>query len=540
MYKNKLSKYQNKLKQYGGLSCPYKVNDQIVLTDSNDAALLYKIGTIIKIHYNVPEGAYYFNPICNKVDVNIDGKIHSVSTLDIKKISDLTPELMLSIKIDTIPPDTIKEIFKNLTMNDLIKIYNNTNRIQFREVINEYPFDFYEVPIPANMTLREFKDIFGNAIGINLTNHTNINDNDFNNDILPRTLYINSSNTRQLKVNISRCNILTDNAFIPLNNYIHTLDMSRCNQQTITDAAFVHLRNVHTLIMSVCNQQTITDAAFVYLRNVHTLDMSWCRQVNITDAAFVHLMNVHTLIMSECNQQTITDAAFIPLTNVHTLDMSYCNQETITDAAFVHLKGVHILNMSSCNQETITDAAFVHLKSVHTLDMSSCSQETITDAAFVHLKGVHTLDMASCSQETITDAAFVHLKGVHTLNMSQCNQSTITDAAFIHLHNVRNLNMMYRYRITDTVFEYLHNVHTLDISECQQITDAAFKHLHNIHTLIMAFCPQDEITGNEFCNLNSLKYLDITRCNEQTRNRAYNIFGVDEYHKNVKYFRPCV
>ena len=49
---------------------------------------------------------------------------------------------------------------------------------------------------------------------------------------------------------------------------IHTLDMSRCNQETITDKAFKHLKGIHTLGMSWCDQETITDEAFKYLKGI--------------------------------------------------------------------------------------------------------------------------------------------------------------------------------------------------------------------------------------------------------------------------------
>ena len=42
--------------------------------------------------------------------------------------------------------------------------------------------------------------------------------------------------------------------------------MHGCDQDTITDAAFVHLAGVHTLHMSECTQDTITDACRRRLR----------------------------------------------------------------------------------------------------------------------------------------------------------------------------------------------------------------------------------------------------------------------------------
>jgi hypothetical protein len=98
----------------------------------------------------------------------------------------------------------------------------------------------------------------------------------------------------------------------------------------LCDADFVHFRGLRSLDMTLCNQPTITDAAFVHLAGIHTLHMGGCRQ--ITDGAFAHLRGIHTLNMSGCRQASISDAVFAHLEGIHTLFMWGCNP-TITDAA---------------------------------------------------------------------------------------------------------------------------------------------------------------------------------------------------------------
>ena len=78
---------------------------------------------------------------------------------------------------------------------------------------------------------------------------------------------------------------------------IHILMMGGCNQATITDTAFIHLRGIHILFIGIlfigcCNQTTITDAAFVHLR-----------------AAFVHLRGVRALITTNCSPAVQAAAA---------------------------------------------------------------------------------------------------------------------------------------------------------------------------------------------------------------------------------------
>ena len=181
----------------------------------------------------------------------------------------------------------------------------------------------------------------------------------------------------------------------------------------ITDADFVHIRGdlqrvrLHTVNIGRCRNLRITDAAFVHLRGIHTLDISDCKQVTITDAAFVHLRGIHTLSMQGCNQATITDAAFPYLRGIHSLFMYGCNQLTITDAAFAYLSGIRILNMSYCNQVTITNHAFFHLADIHTLIMNHCNQATVTGAAFAQLHGIRVLRTDECSLAVRAAAALV-------------------------------------------------------------------------------------------------------------------------------------
>ena len=127
---------------------------------------------------------------------------------------------------------------------------------------------------------------------------------------------------------------------------LHSLKMRGC--LIVSDCAFSHLRGITKLDMSWCNQTTITDAAFVHLRGIHSLNMSWCSQSTITDAAFMNLRGIHTLNMSLCYQGSITGAAFAYLRGIHTLDIGYLNQRSINVAAFVYLHGIHELEMSGC------------------------------------------------------------------------------------------------------------------------------------------------------------------------------------------------
>jgi len=49
------------------------------------------------------------------------------------------------------------------------------------------------------------------------------------------------------------------------------------------------MRTFGTLLLKILNINKVTDASFVHLKGIHTLDMTWCNQLTITDATLVNL-----------------------------------------------------------------------------------------------------------------------------------------------------------------------------------------------------------------------------------------------------------
>jgi hypothetical protein len=85
-FKNKTNKYKNKLNQLGGLKCPFNQNDIVQIKNPASPYNNY-LGKVVKIEYNVPSGAYYFNPICNKIIIDVDKELIFLST-ELEKIFD--------------------------------------------------------------------------------------------------------------------------------------------------------------------------------------------------------------------------------------------------------------------------------------------------------------------------------------------------------------------------------------------------------------------------------------------------------------------
>jgi hypothetical protein len=104
-------------------------------------------------------------------------------------------------------------------------------------------------------------------------------------------------------IDLNRNRTVDDECFQWFNHCIHTLDMSYCNQQTITNNAFKYLTGIHTLRMNNCNQSSITDEAFLYLSSVRILIIARCNQ--FSNQALQYLNEIESLNVRRCNNINI-------------------------------------------------------------------------------------------------------------------------------------------------------------------------------------------------------------------------------------------
>jgi len=328
MYKNKVSKYKNKLNQVGG-SCPFKNGDIVIRKDDNS-----KYGTVVGLILNERLQT------CTKLYVKLENEEVDIwNSMDVEKIdTDNLDQLANTL--------SITNILSTMSLPDIIKLYR-TRHPEIKNAIKVYKkYDFYDQdPLQEDIGLREFNEMFPFCKGLNISYRRNIPDADF--------IYLRGIK----RLNISGWIQITDIALVHLCG-IHTLNLRYGYQPTrITNATLVNLRGIHTL--NIDNWEQIRDVAFVNLRGIHTLSMDSCDQ--ITDTAFINLRGIHSLFMVECNQPTITDAAFVHLHGINTLNMQFCNQVSITNIAFDNLHGIKKLNMFACNPERIVYALSIGL-----------------------------------------------------------------------------------------------------------------------------------------------------------------------------------
>jgi Leucine-rich repeat (LRR) protein len=122
--------------------------------------------------------------------------------------------------------------------------------------------------------------------------------------------------------------------------------------------------------MKSCFQSQITDAGLRLLTNIKYLDISGCNQRSISDTIFVLMPKLNELRIGCCDQ--FTDAAFQHLSGLKLLDMGLCDQPEITGSGFKYLTNLQSLNMAHCDQ--ITGYNLLYLTKLKELDISHCSQ----------------------------------------------------------------------------------------------------------------------------------------------------------------------
>jgi hypothetical protein len=381
-FKQKYLKYKQKyinLKNHIGCEdrCPFKIGECVIITGSVDDPDINKFAKITDLLFKElvikPSGQHgpgNQTNICIRAKVDIlggeEGRIKNTTNL----------RNLRMIDHDNLGNDPIFKILINLPITELITIYKAPFLINIKEIIENYPFDFYNQQIPGGMTLAQFRNIFKAAIGINLK-ESQITDAEFIADIIPtRPLHLGVVlPARNLRINISLSSKLTDAALEVLNNRIHTLN--------------------------IVGNIKIKAAGFVYLRGIHTLDMQGYYPPNITNECLEQLSGIHTLNINGCHK--ITNDGLAHITGIHTLNMSQC--PLITDSGFVHLRGINTLILNSSDH--ITGIGFAHLAEIQRLDIRY-STGIIPDS-IAYLRRIKQLKMIGCNPATIAAAQALRL-----------------------------------------------------------------------------------------------------------------------------------
>jgi hypothetical protein len=198
MYKNKVSKYKNKLNQVGG-ACPFKNDDLVIRKDDNS-----KYGTVVGLILNERLQT------CIKLYVKLEnGEVEIWKKTDVEKIdTDNLDQLAHTL--------STTNILSTMSLPDIIKLYR-TRHPGIQNAIKVYrKHDFYDQePLQKDVSLREFNEMFPFCKGLNISYRNDIRNAEF------RFL----SGIKRL--NINSCDQIQNDVFVHLRG-IHTLNMRNC------------------------------------------------------------------------------------------------------------------------------------------------------------------------------------------------------------------------------------------------------------------------------------------------------------------------
>jgi len=200
------------------------------------------------------------------------------------------------------PEDILTLICKHLNMKDACNLYRTGSK-NLRSAIAKTKFDFFDVPIPYGVPVRQFRKVFSCAIGLNIYNPYEMTDDDFK-YMIPRNCY--GKKMKGFRLNLSSYKGLPYRG-------IRNPSFRRFSRK-----AFKKLKGIHTL--SIYMNFQIKNRDFRSLRGIHTLNMDFCDQIN--PKTFRHLKGIKHLSM-RCLPDKITDEVLTYLDGVQTLDVKY-------------------------------------------------------------------------------------------------------------------------------------------------------------------------------------------------------------------------
>jgi len=234
----------------------------------------------------------------------------AMSTMNINTFNDNTTQPALNL-VD-LNKDVLTVIFEFLNMKDACRLYRTGSKI-LREAIAETEFDFFSTyeRIPRGVSVKQFRKVFVNAIGIGISEPWGLTNEDFY-YMVPRLCKNNPKGLQKVKINLS-CYSYNDeymifpkykrNAFNNLKG-IHSLNIS--GNKSIKYRHLKTQTDIKCLIMERCKH--IHESILQYFTKVKCLEIKYCWQITNNALTFIKSKDLETLKIVGCdgiNQTTI-------------------------------------------------------------------------------------------------------------------------------------------------------------------------------------------------------------------------------------------
>ena len=228
----------------------------------------------------------------------------AMSTMNINTFNDNTTQQALNLA--DLNKDVLTVIVGFLNMKDACRLYRTGNKF-LREAIAETEFDFFSTyeRIPRGVSVKQFRKVFVNAIGIGISEPWGLTNEDFY-YMVPRLCKNNPKGLQKVKINMSYYGF----------EFHHWIDFPKYKRN-----AFNNLKGIHSL--------NISGNYFVKYRHLKTQ----------TD--------IKCLIMEECSH--IHESILQYFTKVKCLEIKHCSQMTDNALTFIKSKDLETLKIVGCD-----------------------------------------------------------------------------------------------------------------------------------------------------------------------------------------------
>jgi hypothetical protein len=222
--------------------------------------------------------------------------------MNINNFNDNTTQPALNLA--DLNKDVLTVIFEFLNMKDACRLYRTGSKI-LREAIAETEFDFYSTyeRIPRGVSVKQFRKVFVNAIGIGISEPWKLTNEDFY-YMVPKLCKNKPKGLQKVKINMSYYGFdfhnwiykkYKRNAFNNLKG-IHSLDIS--GNQLVTYRHLKTQTDIKCLIMVNCHH--IHQSILQYFTKVKCLEIKGCSQMTDNALTFITSKDLETLLIVGC------------------------------------------------------------------------------------------------------------------------------------------------------------------------------------------------------------------------------------------------
>ena len=202
--------------------------------------------------------------------------------------------------------DVLTVILEFLNMKDACRLYRTGSKI-LREAIAETEFDFYSTyeRIPRGVSVKQFRKVFVNAIGIGISESWRLTKEDFY-YMVPMLCKNNPKGLQKVKIDMS---------------YYEITDLSDKKYKKYKRNAFNNLKGIHSL--NISGNRLVGYRHLKTQTDIKCLIMQSCNHIH--QSILQYFTKVKSLVINNCLRMTDNALTFIKSKDLETLQIVGCN-----------------------------------------------------------------------------------------------------------------------------------------------------------------------------------------------------------------------